>query len=276
MDSINDGLRAKEIVSQDYDKANLIHSRLKPGYFITNEQLDYISKFDINSKKVLSVCGSGDQAFMCLINGAESVDTFDYNPLQYYLLELKIAAIKTFDKETYLKFFPLVGGDIRENYNIKYYLQLYDQLSEDAKKFWDIVYSAERPDIYLLNKFSYSINFSSDYTKNYDLLKTRLLENPINFKLGDAFSINEEFNDKYSLIILSNIFDHLKLKLKNYSEKDYLLFVRDKVLPLLDENGTCVFHYQFRCDKHIDVSNFNDYESVKCNVGDYVKVLRKS
>lgn len=275
MDSINDGLRAKEIVSQNYDEANLIHSRLKPGYFITNEQLDYISKFDIKDKKVLSVCGSGDQAFISLINGAKSVDTFDYNPFQYYLLELKIAAIKTFDKETFLNFFPLVGGNVDENYNIKYYYQLRDKLSLDALNFWDIVYSAEKPYIYLLDKFSYSINFASDYTRHYDELKNRLMENPINFKLGDAFSIDKSFNDKYSLIILSNIFDHIKLMNHNYSESDYLLFVRDKVLPLLEDDGSCVFHYQFTRDKHITPSNFEDGENIKCYLGDTVKVLRK-
>ena len=55
MDPINDGLRAKYIVEEDYDKANTIHSRLKPGYFCTNESLEYISNF-LNIKNRRSVC----------------------------------------------------------------------------------------------------------------------------------------------------------------------------------------------------------------------------
>lgn len=274
MNSTIDGFKAKEIVSQNYDAACSFDSKLKQGYFITNECLDYISNFDIKDKKVLSVCGSGDQAFISLINGAKSVDTFDYNPFQYYLLELKIAAIKTFDKDTYLKFFPLSGGDIRENYNLKYYLKLRDYLSMDARNFWDIVYSAEKADIYLLDRPGNAISFGSDYTRNYDLLKERLMENPISFKLGDAFSITNDYNDKYSLIILSNIFDHIKLAIKNYSEEDYLLFVRDKILPMLEEDGSCVFHYQLHHDRSILQSNFNGYESLRTGF-DTVKVLRK-
>ena len=103
MNPINDGLRAKYIVEEDIDKAREIHSRLNTGYFCTNESLDYISNFDIKDKNVLSVCGSGDHAFMSLINGANLVDTFDYNPFQHYLLCLKCAAIKGLTKEEYLR-----------------------------------------------------------------------------------------------------------------------------------------------------------------------------
>ena len=274
MDPINDGLRAKYIVEEDYDNANTIHSRLKPGYFCTNESLEYISKFDIKDKNVLTVCGSGDHAFMSLINGASHVDTFDYNPLQYYLLCLKCAAIKALTKEEYLKYFPISGGNILENYNIKYYERIREYLEDDARVFWDIVYQAERHRIYLLSKFSYNIRFESNYTRQYDLLKERLFENPIDFKLSDLFSLPNIIDKKCALIMFSNIYDHLSLRDDNYKEEDYYKFIIDNILSMLEDDGSVVFHYQFGFMRNIKQSNFPECDTIKCSGKDSVKVLR--
>ena len=277
MNPINDGLRAKYIVEEDIDKARDVHSLLNYGYLCTNEYLDYISNFDIKDKNVLSVCGSGDHAFMCLINGAKHVDTFDYNPLQYYLLCLKSAAIKALTKEEYLKYYPISGGNRSENYNIKYYEKIKEYLDEDARVFWDIVYQAERHQIYLLSKFSYNIKFESNYTREYDLLKERLFENPIDFKLCNFISLPDNFDKKYSLILLSNIYDHLSLHSNNFEkEEDYYKFIRDSILPMLEDDGSVAFHYQFGFDRNIRQSNFPECESIKCSGGDFVRVLSKN
>ena len=90
MDIVNDAKKAMYYLNEDYDNAVKVPSKLKRGYFSTNESLKYIKSFDIKDKDVLTVCGSGDQAFISLINGAKKVDAFDNNPLQYYILELKI------------------------------------------------------------------------------------------------------------------------------------------------------------------------------------------
>ena len=60
MDVINDSLRAVYLINEDYDNAQKVNSKLKRGYFSTNERLGYIKKIDITGEKVLTVCGSGD------------------------------------------------------------------------------------------------------------------------------------------------------------------------------------------------------------------------
>ena len=51
-------------------------------YFETNEKCDkIISNYDVKDKSVLTVLGSGDQAFQFYKHGAKNVDLFDVNKL---------------------------------------------------------------------------------------------------------------------------------------------------------------------------------------------------
>ena len=197
MDVINDSIKAAYIVNEDYDNASKVKSKLRRGYFTTNENLGYLKQIDIKDEKVLTVCGSGDQAFLSIINGAQEVDTFDSNPLQYYIMELKKAAIRGLDKEEYLLFFPIWGGNINEMYNIKYYDRFKQYLNDDSRKFWDYVYSHSNHHLYLLQLFSYSIDQESNYTKYYNVLKEALSKVIINFKLGDICQVGKSFNNTY-------------------------------------------------------------------------------
>ena len=66
-----------------------------PVYFSTNECLDDIfSYIDVKDKKVLSVIGSGDQAFYFYNNGAKKVDLFDINKLAFYYYYLRVWTMK--------------------------------------------------------------------------------------------------------------------------------------------------------------------------------------
>ena len=66
-----------------------------PVYFSTNEHLDDIfSYIDVKDKKVLSVIGSGDQAFYFYNNGAKKVDLFDINKLAIYYYFLRVWTMK--------------------------------------------------------------------------------------------------------------------------------------------------------------------------------------
>lgn len=272
MDYINDAKKARHLVLEEYDEAARINSRVRRGFFITNECLTYINEFDIQDKEVLTVCGSGDHAFTCLLNGAKSVDTFDYNPIQFYIMELKRAAIEVLSKEEFLKFFPLTGVN-RENYKIEYYLRIRDALKPEARYFWDSVYSANDR-LYLLNFSSYNILFESDYTKRYEELQRKVKEDNISFKQTDLFTMPKLFNKKYSLIILSNIYDHLKNFNDNYSPEEYLSFINENVMPMLEDDGACVFHYQLSRTRDIVTTEFTNCDTIKC-LGDSAKVLRK-
>ena len=67
-----------------------------PVFLFTNENISgYLSQMnDVADKNVLTVTGSGDHAFECLVRGAKRVDTFDVNYLQRHVLELKSKMIK--------------------------------------------------------------------------------------------------------------------------------------------------------------------------------------
>ena len=275
MDVINDAVKATYLINEDYDNASNVRSRLKRGYFTTNENLGYLKDIDIKNKKVLSVCCSGDQAFMSIIHGAKEVDTFDCNPLQYYILELKRAAILGLDKEEYLLFFPLHGGNINEMYNIKYYDKIKQYLSVVAREFWDYVYSNNsRHRLYLLQLFSYSIAFESDYTRYYSLLKEALYYTKINFQLGDVSRISESFhNNTYGLIMLSNVFDHIYADKKQNEcyENEYLEMINNQFYPLLEKGGVCVYHTQL---DSIPIKRFKNYPNLNGRrIG--IKAMRK-
>ena len=256
MDIANDAKRAIYLLDEDYDNAIKVPSKLKRGYYSTNEDLKYIKSFDIKDKNVLTVCGSGDQAFISLINGAKSVDTFDNNPLQYYILELKRAAILGLDKDDYLKFFPVFGGNIDEMYNIKYYEQIKNHLHEDAREFWDNIYATNNHRLYLLELFSYPLDLGSNYLLDYELLKEKLYEDSINFYYNDVYHISSCLNpNTYKLIMLSNVFDHL-YKNKEYNEIEYIDMVENNFLPLLTNDGSCIFHYQL---SSIPINSFKNY-----------------
>src|SRR5574344_2777305 len=78
-------------------------------YFNSNEDIyAYLKYMPVKDKNVLTVTGSGDQILYSILLGARNVDNFDINFLSYYMLELKLAAIKVLDVKEYLNFFPVV------------------------------------------------------------------------------------------------------------------------------------------------------------------------
>ncbi len=271
MNVLNDAKKATYLLDEDYDNAILVNSSLKRGYFNTNENLLYLKEFAIKDKDILTICGSGDHPFMCLINGAKRIDTFDNNPLQYYIMELKRSAILGLSKSDFLTFFPMFGGSINEMYNKKYYDIFSKYLHKDSKMFWDYVYNNSTNKLYLLQLFSNPIINESDFTQDYDYLKKRLEEDTIRFNLSDAYHISRHLNKStYELIILSNIFDHI-YKYKEYNEEEYLKLIRNNFIPLLTKDGTCIYHYQLNS---IPIKSFKDYPSITVK-GDTIKIMKK-
>ena len=67
-------------------------------YFHSNERSKEIfSEINVKNKDVLTVLGSGDQAFYLYDNGAKSVDMFDKNKLAIYYYYLRTWVIVYFD-----------------------------------------------------------------------------------------------------------------------------------------------------------------------------------
>lgn len=88
-----------------------------------------IGKEDI----VLAITGSGARSLDLLISGPKKIISIDMNPLQNFLLELKIGAIKNLSYDEYLAFLGVRESQRR----ILLYRQIRPALSLDAKTYWD-------------------------------------------------------------------------------------------------------------------------------------------
>ena len=177
----------------DYDKV----------YYETNEFCDkIISQFDVSGKSVLTVLGSGDQAFQFYKNGAKNVDLFDINKLAIYYYYLRIWNIKTFgtiypewcfDNEFIKKLLKSIKPKSRgEAMAYKYWSKFIDKFDSDLlKRFFYTPYK----DRYIYN--------SSDL----NLLLDGINDN-VNFFNTDISSVIHIPN-KYDFIYTSNLSDYI-------------------------------------------------------------------
>jgi S-adenosylmethionine-diacylglycerol 3-amino-3-carboxypropyl transferase len=81
---------------------------------------------------VLAITGSGARVLDLLISRPKRIISIDMNPLQNFLLELKIAAIKNMTYDEYLEFLGVRESSRR----ISLYWRLRSDLSIEAREFW--------------------------------------------------------------------------------------------------------------------------------------------
>jgi len=116
-------------------RANFEHFNQKINYSSCNE--DTFSELKAlrikNDDVVLTITGSGARVLGLLIAQPKKIISIDMNPLQNYLLELKIAAIKSLSYEKYIEFLGL--QDCRHRISI--YRQIRSKLSHQARNYWD-------------------------------------------------------------------------------------------------------------------------------------------
>ncbi len=111
------------------------HFNQKINYSSCNEDTySELKALKINKDDVvLTITGSGGRALDLLIAQPKKIISIDINPLQNYLLELKIVAIKNLSYKKYLEFLGL-----RESkHRISLYRQICSCLSPQARTFWD-------------------------------------------------------------------------------------------------------------------------------------------
>jgi S-adenosylmethionine-diacylglycerol 3-amino-3-carboxypropyl transferase len=90
----------------------------------------------LNLKKsdtVLCITGSGSRSLDLLTMEPEKIVSIDINPCQNHLLELKLAAIKNLEYDSFLQFL----GFRDSFYRLQIYLDLRHDLTPPAQEFWD-------------------------------------------------------------------------------------------------------------------------------------------
>ena len=213
-----------------------------PMYVYATEMVgNYYSFLNISGKKVLAVCGSGDQIIEAIYYGAEEVFGFDINEFSKYMLDLKIAAIKSLTYDEFIKFF----GDekVNEGFDYIFFLKLKDNLKEETKNFFDKAYNEfdndgkrlasskyfrqrddwadRRVDIrevnqYMANNENYAKTRKLIDSKNIPFITADLSELPLRKEL---------IGKKFDFINISNIPQHIE-------SEDPLRFYDNILVPL--------------------------------------------
>lgn len=198
--------------SDIYFTSSLLHGNeledYKKIYYNSNEKINnMIRSIDINNKNVLTVLGSGDQAFHLYNNGASNVDVFDINKLTIYYYYLRRWNILYLDK-----YYPKYSG-LKFDFNIDYIKGLIDLVVPkteeelNALNYWKLF--ASKFTDYDIEFLFYLPDSNGNDLKMNNISDVSFVKEKIkndDFKYYDYdFSWNVNLDKKYDLIYLSNI-----------------------------------------------------------------------
>ena len=213
-------------------------------YLFTNENIVAYQQ-GLNPNHVLTVASSGDHAFESYLAGARHVDTFDINSYQRHVLELKTHMIRNLPYHEFMDFFfdnkkffnPKIIAPISDKFSIG--LQHFLTKCQNGTRSMFKYHAAISPN-YDLRNLSY-VSEESKYNKLRELLPER-----INFHHCKLERVSARFNQRYDLIMLSNIFYYMYPD-ETITERRFERFYHDVLYPLarnnLADNGKICFQY---------------------------------
>ncbi len=221
-----------------------------PVYLFTNENIaGYLQQLsNIQGARVLSVAASGDHAFESYLCGASHVDTFDINSLQRCVMELKMHMIHHLEYDDFMEFF----FDKQNPFNVDILRPVRSLFSKELTSFVRLFHRKD------LSMFRYGASCAQSFNHRsisylssdsaYYALRKKLPEN-INFVKCDIKDLTVNFNQKYDLILLSNIVDYVDddYTIREDVSRTEMLF-RTLLSPLaehnlVDKNGCMCFRY---------------------------------
>lgn len=224
-------------------------------YRNTNENIQgHLNQLPIKNKNVLTVASSGDHALLSLLNGAQSVETYDLNHFAKFYQELKISAYQVLSYDDFVSFFYTEKGFTYEIF------EKIINLPKEIEDFWQYLFDYnDEYDIIDSQLFS---NFEYDY----DILKKahpfldeeyflkHKTANNLTFYQCDALNFPRILKKKYDVIMLSSIpnfieqFRDLKV-FKNYLES---------LEVFLNNGGYIICNYLYNISKTKDSLFKND------------------
>ena len=248
-----DVIKTMYALKNGVDKRSVYNWRA-PVFLFANENIaGYLDKMNnLTGKKVLTVAGSGDHAFECLLRGAKQVDVFDVNYLQKHIVELKAKMIKHLPYSDFMRFF-FSKSQFFDRDIIK---PIWNKFSPELRVFLNKYYKSETKSLFRY-RAAQSIFYSTDkisYLKNEEEYKRlgRLMPDKINFKHTDIKNITTKFETVYDTILLSNISEYMFEEIRDTAEK-VLTFYDDVLCPIADKNlsengGQICFDYTWCAD----------------------------
>lgn len=262
--------RTKELLDKQYENGKAFcsgkpFSTYQKVYFSTNENIkDYINNVNLEGKtKAISVMASGDHSFNLIEKGILNIDAFDSNALtEFYVLGLKRAMILRYSCKEYLitlnKLLD-INTSLEELTSIL--SDLLPFMDKKYREYWryiiDYNYKVQinkNSNINLFNLLFINIvsgdklvernNYLND-EKTYNKFKSLLVRSNIIFKNVNAIDIPKEFQGKYDVMCLSNIFEYLQpyFKERNGYFNNYI----DELDSIMNIDGIIflmyIFHY---------------------------------
>lgn len=174
-------------------------------YFETNEYIsDILDNFDIKNKTVLTVIGSGDQAFHFYNRGAKKVDLFDINQLAIHYYYLRRWTIIYLGKS-----YPDYNFDERFLKNILSKVEPKNELEFNSYNYWNSF-------IDLLNELAVGSSQLFNYSimkRNENIFDNTNLNNILKNDIFNYYNVDiarkVKIPGKYDIIYTSNISDYV-------------------------------------------------------------------
>lgn len=184
-------------------------------YSMTTENIyDFLNKYNLKDKKILTVAGSGDQRLNSYLLGARKVTCFDINPLTELHMELKDRVIETLDFDELLDFFGIINGKYDRDSVLDF--RLFDKFSilleNDTYDFFNyVIQNNKGKDVYFDGENLDVLEYTNGYFNydNYLRLRDVIKNKKIDFIDTDIYSLPDRLNgEKFDMILLSNISDY--------------------------------------------------------------------
>ena len=200
-------------------------------YLVTNENIRaYNIIYDFKGKSILSVLGSGDQYFGCLLSGAKKVDLYDNNPNAWHYFLLKVEGIKQLEYGNFYHYFLTAQLNHPETYQ-----KLRPSLPYATRKFFDcdyddlsdIIYSFSRKKIYTKPKYGDGSVIPYLDKDSFYKLKKLLHENPLpTFYNENILKLAPVVKGEHDIMLASNIhfwlYDSRQINYDPLEYKDFL------------------------------------------------------
>ena len=259
---------------EDYESMTE-YSRL---YQNTTENIKgYMPYLNGSYKNALLPTASGDHILETVLYGIKDITCFDINRLAKYFVELKLAALKSLNREEYIKFM------YDDMFNKNYFDYIKNNLDDDISIFWSELYKNSFKDYISDNLFRYlrlkksnssfyginfykycSENFVSYLDKdNYTIVQNRLQNTNIEYIESDLLDLTSKLNTKYDLINLTNIYEFINKEIIDNGDKKFNDIIRN-LISYLNDDGKILITYLYKCSKKdIDMYGNKDISYLK-------------
>lgn len=237
-------------------------------YSMTTENISgFLNNLDLKDKNVLTVAGSGDQRINAYMLGAKNVTCFDINPLTKLQLNLKDTTLKNVNYEKFINFFGIYSGKYGSYYKYldkEIFKEIKNNLDEDTYNFFNYIINDNQNigshEIYqnFDNNLDLLQRMNNYLTKDsFDVAKIIMNKKKIDFIESDIKTLpNKLGNNKYDVILLSNISDYIHLMYENKPLSSYRDLI-DSLIEHLNLYGTIQVGYIYsNYHKGNDTSNF--------------------